>query len=288
MTGRRGALPLGPLAIGGALLVAVGVAAWQLQLQQLDRRAQQKRAALKKLVLTGGIPPNQEVMNYLTARHTSLERRYAHWLDAVAAPPMAEEAQADPQLYFQQQVHEVQRTIERLATGRGVPVPEQLGLPKDLPPPDAVPRLLAQLALMQEATQLLYEQGVEKIASVKIEDPTAMAEREEAGAFLFQLPVRVRFTANLADLMKALGATERVRPLIDVLSLRVGTGTAAGAALEVDALFARYLVSGASEPGAEKPEPTRPRPPTGRKRETGKPAAPSTAPRSGSRRIRAR
>ena len=284
MSASRGALSAGAAVAGGVVAALMAVAVWQVHLRQIDLQVQRTRATLKKLTLTGGIPPNQEVMNYLTARHAALERRYQHWLAVVAAPPLAEDAQADPQLYFQQQVHEVQRAIERLATARGAQPPEVLGLPKDLPPPDAVPRLLAQLALMQDATELLYAQGLQRVASMKIEDPTAAFEQGEGGPFLTQLPVRVRFAGSLTDMMKTLAAAQRATPMMDLLSLRL-SATDAGD-LDADLLLGRYLVSGAAANDASTlPAAPRAKPPTSHGRIEGrpKPSGPAKPERPASR-----
>ena len=190
----------------------------------------------------------------LTAHLLSMERRYQYWRKAVAAPPVDDAAAADPQLYFQEQFHETQRTVERLAAARGVPVPEQLGFPKELPPSETVPRLLAQLALLKEAAALVLEQGVSALTSLKIEDPEAVPEPEGDAVFLMRLPVRVRLTGSLPHVMTVLGAVHRARPLIDVRALRLApaasqsgageaaSGQASGERLDAELVLARYLV----------------------------------------------
>lgn len=226
---------IGALVAGAAM---TGVVAWRFNLQSLEGQIAASRAALKKLVLSGGIPPTQEVMDYLSGRAAAFEDRYHQWIARIAAAPLPEAAKADPQLYFQQQFHEVQRTLERLATARGMPVPEQLGFPKDLPPSDTVPRLLVQLALIQEAANLVLEEGVASLASLKVEDPESVPVQEGASTFLVRLPVRIRLSASLPQLMNILGAIERATPLIDVRAIHLqGTDP-----LEVELVLARYLV----------------------------------------------
>ena len=262
---------LGALVLGVAL---AGVVAWWLNLQSLEDQIKETRAALKKARLSGSIPPNQDVMDYLNSRQTALEGRYQHWLELIAAPPLAEAASADAQLYFQEQFHEVQRTLERLAAARALAVPEQLGFPKELPPSDTVPRLLVQLSLIREAAQLILEQGVAALSSFKVEDPEAVPEEESSEPFLTRLPVRVRLTSSLPALMKILGAIERVRPLIEVRAIRVlsapppnvsvggaavpsaapaGESPGVSGPLEVELMLARYLITSASQepPAAE-------------------------------------
>ena len=229
---------LGAMVAGAAL---AGLFAWRVALQGIDQQIAAKRSAIKKLVLSGNLPPNQEVADYLAARQTALEARYQLWLTSVTTPPAADAAaQADPQLYFQERSHEVQRALERLAAARGVSAPEQLGFPKELPPSDTVPRLLMQLSLMQELAELAFEYQVSALSSLKVEDPQPVSGEEEEGPFVMRLPVRVRLTASLPQLMKILGAIEQKRPLIDVRSLRV-TGQPAGDALEIELVLARYL-----------------------------------------------
>ena len=229
---------VGAMVIGAAL---TGIVAWRLNLQSLDERIREKRSTVKKLVLSGNIPPNQDVMDYLNARQAQLEQHYQHWLQVVSIPPMAEAAKADPQLYFQEQFHEVQRTLERLATARTMPVPEQLGFPKEIPPSDTVPRLLAQLSLIQEVAMLIIDQGATTLTSLRVQDPETVSGGEGEGPFLVQLPVRIRLTSSLAQLMKILGAIERAEPLIDVREIRI-LGGLAEPSLDVELLLARHVV----------------------------------------------
>lgn len=272
---------LAAMAVGAAVASIVG---WRVNLHNLEEQIQDKRVALKKLTVSGGIPPTQEVMDYLASRRTALEQRYGHLVQAATAPPLADAARVDPQLYFQEQLHEVQRILERLAAARGIPAPEQLGFPKELPPSDTVPRLLVQLSLMRELAELILEQGIPSLSSLKVEDPETVSDEEDAGAFLIRLPVRVRFTGSLPHVLKVLGAIHRANPLIDARMLRIlptslqsgslpaapstqpnppastgqgrgngvtraGTKTPDSNQLEVEFLLARYLiVTEASEP----------------------------------------
>lgn len=225
-----------------------GLIGWRLNLQAIEGHITEKRSALKKLVLSGKIPPNEEVMAYLTSRQAAVEQHYARWLEAVTAAPVAEAAGADAQLYFQEQFHEVQRTLERLAAARSMRVPEQLGFPKELPPSDMVPRLLAQLSLIQDLAAILFEHGVAELVSFKIEDPQAVAAEGGDTAFLLRVPIRARFSASVPQLMKVLAAVERARPLMDLHALRTTPHATLPDVLEVEGAFARYL---AIVPGPE-------------------------------------
>ncbi|MBI1991723.1 MAG: hypothetical protein HYY90_04340 [Candidatus Omnitrophica bacterium] len=241
MAPRRSGVSLEPLIIatlGGAL--AAGLIAWQLNLRAMDRHINATRSTLKKLVLPGGIPPDQRVMEYLSARHASIEQRYRSLLTAAAVPPLAESAAADPQLYFQEQLHEVQRMLERLAAARAMPVPEQLGFPKALPPSDTVPRLLMQLSLVKELATLVFGQGVIGVSSVKLEDPEAVADEREVGVFLTRLPVRIRFTSSLPQFLHIVVAIAEREPLIDIRGLRIVSGEVPDR-LDVELALARYL-----------------------------------------------
>lgn len=257
MTTQRRAVPMAPLI--GAMVVGAavtGVTVWRLNLTAIDGQIAAKTSALKKMALSGKIPPNEEVMEYLALRQQALEQRYQRWKTRVAAATVAEAAGADPQLYFQEQLHDVQRTLERLATARAMAVPEQLGFPKELPPADTVPQLLLQLSLIKEAAALMFEQGVAALASFKIEDAQTVPQPDEAEPFLTRLPVRVRLHATLPQLMKVLGALQRVSPLVDVLVVRAApaakpdalappTPAPGGASdhLEVELVLSRYLVT---------------------------------------------
>lgn len=247
-----------PLAAGAAVsVVLIGLIGWRLNLQHLDAQIAQKRSALKRLVLSGSIPPNQEVMDYFSARQASLEQRYRDWVTWVATPPVADAAKADPQLYFQEQFHAAQQTIERLAAARSMPAPEQLGFPKDLPPSDTVPRLLVQSSLVQEAADLAFQHGVTSVSSFKVEDPEPVEEEAEEDAFLTRAPVRVRLRSSLPRLMHVLGALHAAKPLIDLQLLRIQpeSGTEL---LDVELRLSRYLmIPGAAEPGPDATEKTR-------------------------------
>lgn len=275
-----------------ALLVAVGLAAagsmWVASVQQLERTVTRKRAALKPLQLPGRIPPNREVHDYLVKRTAALEARYQTLLERVGAEAAPAESRTNPQLFFQERVHDMQRTLERLATARSIDPPEQLGLPKELPPADVVPRLLVQLQLIEQGSELIMSQGNARLRSVKLEDPELMPPpADEQPAFLMRLAVRFRFECSLSAMTKILGIVERAKPFIDVqgLSLRLpategaeNAGKPPGAkpkadksALEVELVLARYLVTapelpsvreeGESEKGArpaKKPSSQRP------------------------------
>ena len=238
-----------PLAVAMGLGAALaGVAGWRLHVDTLERQIAKRRAAVKKLVISGGITPNQQVVDYLNTRQRFLERHYQHWLETLttAAPPQA--AGGDPQLYFQERVHEVQRTLERLAAARRLPVPESLGFPKELPPADAVPRLLVQLALIQDSAAAVFEQGVTALASLKIEDPEPVSDgtdhRHEA--FLTRLPIRAQMRSALPQLMKVLTALERLRPIVDVQGVSIQPVKAADASsdqLQIELILARYILA---------------------------------------------
>jgi len=247
----------GPLL--GALLVGAvgaGVIAWHLHIQTIDRQVAATRGGLKKLVLSRGIPPNQDVMDYLTARQQALERCLQTWVKLATAAPSAEAAMADPQLYFQEQLHDVQRTLERAAAARTMPVPQQLGFPKELPPSDTVPRLLVQLSLIKELAALIFEQGVAGLSSFKIEDPDTVPEDEGEVVFLTRLPVRVRLTSSLPQLLKILAAIEGADPLIELRAIRLVTGATPNT-LDAELTLARSLMVAAPEADStiEQPEP---------------------------------
>ena len=256
MAKQNPSIPWGPVMVAMVVgAAATGLAAWQMNLRSLESQVKDKRSLLKKLVLSGGIPPNEEVMEYLQGRQSALDDRYQQRVKQVAAPPLAEAARADPQLYFQQQFHDVQRTLERLATARDIPAPAPLGFPKELPPSDTVPRLLVQLSLMQDVATLVFEQGLTGLASLKVEDPEPVPEEGGDATFLVRLPVRLRLTATLPELMKVLAAIERVDPLVDVRSIRAQTAPSPSAespeALDVDLVVARYLVLAPQETSTE-------------------------------------
>ena len=264
MTARR-PLPLMKLVAAAAVVVgAVGVAAWWLSMRALDRAIDRAHDDVSRQHVIGRVPPTRDVVGYLTERDATLA---AHYQAAVAfvLPTLAGPAHhGDAQLYFQQRLHEVQRTLERAATARGMAVPMQLGLPKDIPPLDVVPRLLIQLGVVEETAELFMGvRGVSQISSFKIEDPQALAsgsDEDEEDVFLIQLPVRVRLAASLEALSKACDRIQSATPLIDVVSARIRrmadaasppTLSLAAQELDVELVVARYLVRPPDERLAE-------------------------------------
>ena len=169
-------------------------------------------------------------------------------VDQVTAAPIADAATADLQLSFQERLHDVQRMLERATAARGMTVPEQLGFPKEMPPAETVPRLLVQLTMIKELTTLLLEQGVVSLNAFKLEDPDVVPEGQDARRpLLSRLPLRVRFTASLPQLMRILTAVQRTDRLLDLRTLQVMTGETPDR-LQVELVLARYVLA----PGAQK------------------------------------
>lgn len=235
-------LPVGGLLVG----VVAGVLFWFVRVQAVDQEIESKRTALKKLHVGERIPPNQEVTDYLTRRTEALETQYRAALALLTIPSVVE-GQADPQLFFQQRVHDVGRTIERLATARGMTTPEQLGFPKELPPADAVPRFLIQLGLIEDvAERTIAIVGLSQLQSFRVDDPqvvTPSGANQES--FLTRLPVRVRLSCSLEALPKILVTLDRARPLMDLQDLRVAS-SATSQQFDVEIVLARYLLSAPS------------------------------------------
>lgn len=280
---------LSAVLIGAA---CVGVGLWWISLQNVEQQLQETRRTLKKFVSSERKAPDQELLAYLNTA-ARVEGRYQKWLARVTVPAVAEAASADPQLYFQEQFHDVQRNLERLAAARAVPVPEQLGFPKELPPSDTVPRLLAQLTLMREAAALIFEQGVVSLTSLKIEDPEPVPEAVEGGAFLTRVPIRVRLAGSLPQLMKILLACARAEPIIDVRTVRIlssaeppsaepaADASDAAERLDVELVLARYLAAAPLAVVPPEPAAVTSSSPVERKARSGTAATrPRTAPRA--------
>jgi hypothetical protein len=246
------------LLLGAALIAALG---WRWQMQHLATQLKATREGLKKLALTAGVAPDRAVMAYLTRRQAACEQRYQQAVEALSPPPLPPAALADPQLFFQQRLHEMTQALERLAAAREMAVPQTLGFPKELPPPEVVPRLLVQLQLLQEAAALVVDQGVAALLSLKIDDPEPVRPPGAAEVLLTRLPVRVRLTCTLPQLLKIMAAADRAAPLMDFKEVRVASRSTEEA-LDVECVLARYLPApagaGADAPAGKAKEPTRP------------------------------
>ncbi len=241
------------------LMVAATVGAfavWRVRLQALDQEIKAKKAALKNLHVSDQLPPNPQVVDYLKRRTKALEAQYDTALARMAPPLQLGDQQTDTQLLFQERSHAVQRTIERLATARNMTAPTQLGFPKDLPPPEAVPRFLVQVGLIEQAAEVVMSvPGVASVESFKVEDPQPVVLAEEQDVFLTQLPVRIRLSCPIDVLTKVLNAFDRADPLVDLQGLRVTTtSTESGEEakpLAVELVVARYFVTAPKLPTTE-------------------------------------
>lgn len=263
-------------AVGGAF------ALWRLRLQTVDRAIATKQAALKNLHVSSPrpqgrdepLPPSPEVVDYLNQRTASLEETYQAALSRMAPALELGESQSDTQLLFQERSHAVQRTLERLATARNMTAPTQLGFPKDLPPPEAVPRFLVQVSLIEQAAELLMATpGVTQVESFKVEDPQAVMPSEgEEDVFLASLPVRIRMTCPLEVLTKVLGTLDRAAPLVDLQGLRMTATSNEGGEeakdLAVELVVARYMVTAPKLPAASEDESPKKGPSRGKKPST--------------------
>lgn len=223
----------------GACLAAAGL--WWMNVRSLDEQIRRTRADVKKLTVGKQLPPSEQVMAYLTQRHQALEWRYQQRADLVALAPSAAASSSDPQLFYQEQFHELQRTLERLAAAKSLSTPELLGFPKEVPPPETVPRFLAQVGLIREASALIIEQELGTVISAKVEDPETILNDDGTATFLVRAPVRLRYSGSLSQLMGLLGTLGRSRPLVDLQALRVTGGAAASDILDVELRLARYL-----------------------------------------------
>lgn len=231
-----------------AAAFALGTITWRMSLSLIDQQVRRKRSEVKKLALSGGIMPQQEVADYIAQRQAALAIRYDRLLGVVSVPAPAADA-ADPQLKFQEQFHDIHRTLERLAAARSVPVPEVLGFPKELPPPEAVPRLLVQLEMIRSAAEALFRQEVAEVTSFKIEDPQLVPD-DTGAPFLIRVPVRVRLDSSLPQFISVLGALQQTTPVMDIRGVRIGTSDARER-LEVECVLARYLANDAPLPTEE-------------------------------------
>jgi len=220
--------------------VLAGAVAWRLHVRSVEQQIAAKRRALKQLVVSGGIAPTEAVMAYLEERGSALEQHHARWMALVSASVSNEALTTDPQLYFQEQVHDLQRTLERLSTARGLATPELLGVPKELPPRDTVPRLLVQLSLIKDVTEMILAQDVTSFSSCKVEDPEPMMETDAHQPSLLRLPVRMRLTATMPVLLRLLGAVQHARPIMSVQAVRMSVGDSPDV-LDVELVIARFL-----------------------------------------------
>ncbi len=239
-----------PLALAALALVGAATAAgllWRLTVRGVEQEIAQHQRGLSSLHLSGRVPPNREVMAYLTRRMDALSAQYQQAVSLVAPSLPQRPGDDDPQLAFQERVHEVQRTLERLTTARGMSIPLQLGLPKELPPAETVPRFLLQLTLIEELAEVIMTvDGVSQLVSFKAEDPRAVSAGEEA-AFVTALPVHVHLSCALGALTTLLHLLDQAQPVMALQRMQVASsgalsGTGGPSSLDVELVVARYVV----------------------------------------------
>jgi hypothetical protein len=205
------------------ILSGIGLAGfifWKFSLQALDEEITQKRSSIKLLKVGGGLPPNQEVLDYLSKRTLALESDYKS-LVGLLDSSVNDSIGASPQLYFQQRLHDVSRLLEKMASARGIGVPQAIGFPKELPPPESVSRLLVQLALIEDVAKIVMADTASVLSSVKIEDPRPVPKTDEEKNFLIRVPVRIRLSCSVKSLAGMLGSVEGMKPITSLDGVRV-------------------------------------------------------------------
>ena len=241
---------------------------WGWRVQALDRAIQDTRNNLKKLHVGERVPPNREVMDYFTQRADALTHQYDAALKrlTVGSADQLLAGQADPQLYFQERLHEVRGALERTAKARNMEAPLFLGLPKELPPVDAVPRFVVQVGLMQDiGERLMAVPGVAQVVSLKADDPQEVEPLQKGDeSFLMRLPVRVRVQCSLEALGTLLSVWSHSTPVVELQEVHVNHPPATPT-LDVECVVARYVVTKPVLESATGQDEERPRPPRARK-----------------------
>jgi len=75
---------------------------------------------------------------------------------------------------------------------------------------------------------------------LKIEDPVMVVGADEE-PFLMRLPIRVRLSCSLSQLVHVLGAIQATNPMMDIEALKVQQGEL-GVDLEAEMMLSRYLL----------------------------------------------
>ena len=231
------------IAIGVVLVIFVGVIHlfWRESTQVLNSQLKQRLARAQSQMVQGTLAPSPETYAFLHRRTQQLGEQYDHLL-AVLDPPgrvSTEDAQ-DLGLYFREQLHTLEKQLERKAAAKGMAVTSEFGFPEDLPSPERVPLLLRQLALVDAAASTFITEGALAIDLLRAMDPKPVEDPRTHEAFLWELPVVVRAHCATPTLVKFLYRMQQAGPLVAVpeISLKEARPTEEG--LNVEVLLVTY------------------------------------------------
>lgn len=241
------------IAIGGVLLLFVAVIHlfWRESTQVLDAQLTQKLGRARAQMVGGALMPSPETYAFLHRRTQQLEEQYERLL-AVLDPPgrVRTEGAQDAGLYFREQLHTLEKQLERQAAARNVAVTSQFGFPEDLPARERVPLLLRQLALMETAASTLITEGAQAIELLRAVDPVPVEDPATREPFLWELPVAVRLRCGTPTLVKFLYRLQQAAPLVAIPEISLKETQPEGGGLNVELLLVTYAAPEASPPRA--------------------------------------
>ena len=239
----------------GAVLVAFVLVIhffWNESTQVLDAQLHQKVTRMRAQLLQGGIVPSPETYAFLYRRTQQLQEQYDRLLKTLDPPGQFNtEGAQDPGLYFREQLHTLEKRLEREATAKGIAVTSTFGFSDDLPSKERVPLLLRQLALVEVAATSLITEGAASIDLVRVLEPRTVADPRTHEPFLWELPLVVRARCRTPTLVKFLYHMQQATPLVAVPEVSLKEAQSDEEGLTADLLLVMYAAPAVSPMRAE-------------------------------------
>ena len=214
---------------------------WRESTQVLDAELKQKLHRAQAQMIDGTLPPSPETYAFLHRRSQQLREQYERLQRLVDPPGRAStEGAQDAGLYFREQVHTLQKRLERETAAKGVPITTNFGFPDDLPSSERVPLLLRQLALVDTATTTFVAEGASAIELLRAMDPVPLEDPKTREPFLWQLPLVVRARCRTATLVKSLYRLQQAAPFVTVADVNFKEAQPVEDGLQVELLLVTY------------------------------------------------
>ncbi len=231
--------------IGILAILVVFVAAirlfWHESTHVLDAQLKQKLTRAKAQMIDDTLVPAPETYAFLHRRAQQLDDQYQQLLRVLDPPGrVSTEGAQDAGLFFREQLHTLQKRLEREAATKGIAVTTTFGFPEDLPAPERVPLLLRQLDLVDTVTSTFITEGASTIGLLRVLDPAPMEDPKTREPFLWQLPLVVRARCRTASLVKSLYRLQQASPLVTVADINVKAAQPAEEGLQVELLLLTY------------------------------------------------
>ncbi len=227
---------------------------WNESTQVLDAQLRQKVGRIQAQLLPGALVPSPETYAFLHRRTQQLQEQYDRLVKTLdPSGRVSTEGAQDPGLYFREQLHTLEKRLERAAAAKSITVTSTFGFSEDLPSKERVPLLLRQLALVDAAATSLVTEGAASIDLLRVLEPRTVADPQSHEPFLWELPLVVRARCRTPALVKFLYHMQQATPLVAVPEISLKEAPPGEEGLTVELLLVTYASPEASPMPAAAP-----------------------------------